>query len=321
MMSRSVIGYIVPFAALILAAGACNAYLNPPAADVVQADAPAIIVAPSASATMMHTATPDALATTAASSAATNSEAQASIGDTQSANSTNTAIAETQTPRAWTQSAIDMQQRIDVAGANEAEAKAFMAWITVTMLPTALTETEAAKWLTAAAEQTAVEDRRIAAGRAQFFADLSGEAWGWLQVAVPVLMILFLIAVAYLGANALIKNLEAPTWVRQAQALSIAGTEAIPGKKGGKPHELIRDADRAALVAFVAECRKKSGDGSTTITPQSQFASDAGWSEAVKALTYHGLVTTKPGKGGGTRIADGMTLEELEQVLRKGSEG
>ncbi len=316
MMQRP-FGFVLMAGLLLAALVLCAKGLSPQP-EVQPAEA--IAAEPMPSSTVVQTPTPDALATSDATGMQTSEAAHSSMTDTQSANSTMTAIAETQTPMAWTQSAVDIQSTIDKAGADEAEAKAFMAWQTVTMLPTALTETEAAKWATVAAEQTAVIEREQAQGRSKFWGGLASEVWGALQVAVPALMILFLIVVAFLGANAFIKNLEAPTWVRKAQALSISSASTIPGRVGSKPRELVRDADRAALIEFVRTCRAKSGDGSTTITPQSQFGSDAGWSEAVKALTYHGLVTTKPGNGGGTRIADGLTLAELEQVLRQGNE-
>ena len=78
--------------------------------------------------------------------------------------------------------------------------------------------------------------------------------------------------------------------------------------------------DGIKLIEFVEACRRISGDGSTMITPQSQFGSDAGWDGFVKELKWLGLVKTKPGNEGGTRIAGGRTLAQLAQVLREGTE-
>lgn len=316
--------FIVFAVAALLALGIVANAVNPaPRSDVLIREVEASFadgqqIAPTPSATTQQTATPDALATTAASSAATNAEAQASIGNTQSANGTNTAISETQTPASWTATAVNMRHEIDAAERDQALLGAQLLAETLTMAPTSAWMTDVARWPTAQAEQTQAAFNAQQSDKQRGWDALMQTLWALALAAIPVALIVALIASAVVMPSALSWRLQGVTG-GQAQA-TVDGARLIKLTENRKTRDLVTDPERAQLITFVQQCRAKSGDGSTTITPQSQFGSDASWSEAVKALTYHGLVTTKPGNGGGTRIAAGMTLAELERVLKEGNE-
>jgi len=267
----------------------------------------------------MGTPTVDALATAGASSAATSGAVGTQQAATQTQAIVGTSAARTATADTWTATAAADAATLRAAEQTETGLRVALLVGTLTAIPPMQTETERAAWATVAAEQTQVGVRATLDAREATQAAVVDDAAYIATVGSVIGVPTALIAGIFMAAGALTWRIKGEAG-GLAQASVVAAAATIPGRVGSKPRELVRDADRAALIAFVRTCRSKSGDGSTTITPQSQFGSDADWDANVKRLKAMDLVTARPGNGGGTRIADGMTLAELEQVLIGGTE-
>lgn len=276
------------------------------------------LATPTASATTIMTATPNANETDAASGKATMDAANTASAHDQATQDTGTRIAQTQTPAAWTAEAVDVEQQHAAAARDKTLLEAQLLAGTITAAPTSQWKTEVAVWPTIEAQMTQAKDAQIMADNARWWGHVAADAWSLVLVAIPVSVIIALIVSSIVMPNAFSWRVQGVSG-GQAQA-AVEAAQSIPGKKGGKPHELIKDEERAKLIEFVEACRRISGDGSTMITPQSQFGSDAGWDGFVKQLKWLGLVKTKPGNEGGTRIAGGRTLVQLADVLREGTE-
>lgn len=281
---------------------------------------------PSASATISRTATPNPLILTEASSNATHSAALTALAGEQATQDTGTRIASTQTPAYWTAVAIDVEQQRAVAVRDKALLEAQLLAGTITAAPTSQWKTEVAYWPTMLAQQTQAAYDQQTADNARNWGRIAADAWNGVLVAIPVSIILVLIVSAIVMPNAFSWRVQGVSG-GQAQASVVAAANAIPGKKGGKPHELIKDEERAKLIEFVDLCIKIGGRNLTVIPAQSVFVANGfvnkKWrDDRIDALVYLGLVEKpEPGRHGGTDIADERTLADLADVLRKGSEG
>lgn len=287
-------------------------------------------IVPSASATApvyspAMTATPNPLILTEASSNATHSAALTALAGEQATQDTGTRIASTQTPAYWTAVAIDVEQQRAVAVRDKALLEAQLLAGTITAAPTSQWKTEVAYWPTMIAQQTQAAFDQQTADNARNWGRIFEVAWNLVLVAIPVSIILTLIVSSIVMPAAASWRVQGVSG-GQAQAL-VAAANAIPGKKGGKPHELIKDEERAKLIEFVDLCIKIGGRNLTVIPAQSVFVANGfvnkKWrDDMIDALVYLGLVEKpEPGRHGGTDIADERTLADLADVLRKGSEG
>lgn len=281
---------------------------------------------PTASATMILTATPNPLVLTEASSNATHSAAITALANDQATHDTGTRIASTQTPAYWTADANAIAKQQAEATRNKTLLEAQLLAGTITAAPTSQWKTEVAYFPTMKAEQTQAAFDQQTADNARWWGHVAADAWSLVLVAIPVSIILALIVSAIVMPNAFSWRVQGVTG-GQAQASVLAAANAIPGKKDGKPRELIRDAERAALIEFVDLCIKMGGRNLTVIPSQSTFAANGfvnkKWrDDMIGALVDLDLVN-KPeqGRNGGTDIADERTLADLADVLRKGSEG
>lgn len=286
----------------------------------------AAVIVPTASATIAMTSTPNPLVLTEASSNATHSSALTALANDQATQDAGTRIASTQTPAYWTADANAIAKQQAEAARNKALLEAQLLAGTVTAAPTSQWKTEVAVWPTIEAQMTEAKDAQIMADNARWWAHVAADAWSLVLVAIPVSVILALIVSSVVMPNAFSWRVQGVTG-GQAQASVVAAANAIPGKKDGKPRELIRDAERAALIEFVDLCIKMGGRNLTVIPSQSTFAANGfvnkKWrDDMIGALVDLDLVN-KPeqGRNGGTDIADERTLADLADVLRKGSEG
>lgn len=283
-------------------------------------------IAPTASATVSRTATPNPLVLTEASSNATHGAALTALANDQATLDTGTRIASTQTPAYWTAVAVDVEQQREAAVRDKALLEAQLLAGTITAAPTSQWRTEVAYWPTMISQQTQAAYDQQTADNARWWGHVAADAWSLVLVAIPVSIILALIVSAIVMPNAFSWRVQGVSG-GQAQASVVAAANAIPGKKDGKPRELIRDAERAALIEFVDLCIKMGGRNLTVIPSQSTFAANGfvnkKWrDDMIGALVDLDLVN-KPeqGRNGGTDIADERTLADLADVLRKGSEG
>ncbi len=285
----------------------------------------AAIVAPTASATMILTATPNPLVLTEASSNATHSTVLTALANDQATQDTGTRIAQTQTPAAWTAEAVDVEQQREAAVRDKALLEAQLLAGTITAAPTSEWKTEVAYFPTMIAQQTQAAFDQQTADNARKWERIAADAWSLVLVAIPVSIIIALVVSSIVMPNAFSWRVQGVSG-GQAQAAVVAA-QTIPGKSGGKPRELIKDGQRAKLIEFVDICIELGGRHLTQIPAQSVFVANGylnkKWrDDQIDALVYHGLVKKpEPGKGGGTDIADERTLAQLADVLRKGSEG
>lgn len=281
--------------------------------------------APTASATMILTATPNPLVLTEASSNATHSTVLTALANDQATLDTGTRIAQTQTPAAWTAEAVDVEQQREAAVRDKALLEAQLLAGTITAAPTSEWKTEVAFFPTMIAQQTQAAFDQQTADNARKWERIAADAWSLVLVAIPVSVIIGLVVSSIVMPNAFSWRVQGVSG-GQAQAAVVAA-QTIPGKSGGKPRELIKDAQRAKLIEFVDICIELGGRNLTQIPAQSVFVANGylnkKWrDDQIAALIYHGLVEKpEPGKGGGTDIADERTLAQLADVLRKGSEG
>lgn len=270
---------------------------------------------PRPSETTVPSATPDVLATQAAAMQASADAANAMRAATGTAMIEGTAQARTATAEAWTATAVMDQVTLVAASKTEIMLEVAMLAATVTAWPTSVQQTREAGWATMNAQNTRIVAQATVDAREAEQSEVVDVSLYWATLAivcgVPVLV---LIGLVYL--------IVALSWRVQGEGggkaqATVEGTRSIARSRA---EPLVVDQARAALIEFVEQCISKSGPGSTTITPQSQFPGDSGWDGYVRDLVSMGLATTKPGNGGGTRIADGMTLADLRDLLRNGSE-
>lgn len=280
---------------------------------------------PTATATMIMTATPNVNETDAASGKATMDAANTASANDQATQDTGTRIAQTQTPAAWTAQAIDVEQQREAAARDKTLLEAQLLAGTITAAPTSQWKTEVALWPTIEAQMTQAAFDQQTADNARWWGRIAADAWSLVLVAIPVSVIIGLVVSSIVMPNAFSWRVQGVSG-GQAQAAVVAA-QTIPGKSGGKPRELIKDAQRAKLIEFVDICIELGGRNLTQIPAQSVFVANGylnkKWrDDLIAALNYHGLVEKpEPGKGGGTDIADERTLAQLADVLRKGSEG
>lgn len=284
----------------------------------------AAVVAPTASATMILTATPNPLVLTEASSNATHSTVMTALANDQATQDTGTRIASTQTPAYWTADANAIAQQQAEAARNKALLEVQLLAGTITAAPTSQWKTEVAYFPTMKAEQTQAAFDQDLADRRRWWSRINNELLSVLMPALLVCLILAMAVSSIVMPAALSWRLQGVSG-GQAQA-TVEGAQTIPGTKGGKPHKLIKDAERAALIEFVDLCIKMGGRNLTVIPSQSTFAANGfvnkKWrDDMIGALVDLDLVN-KPeqGRNGGTDIADERTLADIASVLRKGSE-
>jgi len=280
---------------------------------------------PTATATMIMTATPNANETDAASGKATMDSANTASANDQATQDVGTRIAQTQTPAAWTAQAVDVEQQREAAVRDKVLLEAQLLAGTITAAPTSEWKTEVAYFPTMIAQQTQAAFDQQTADNARKWERIAADAWSVVLVAFPVSIIIALVVSSIVMPAAFSWRVQGVSG-GQAQAAVVAA-QTIPGKSGGKPRELIKDAQRAKLIEFVDICIELGGRNLTQIPAQSVFVANGylnkKWrDDQIAALIYHGLVEKpEPGKGGGTDIADERTLAQLADVLRKGSEG
>lgn len=284
---------------------------------------PTVRPIPTASATMILTATPNPLVLTESSSNATHGAALTALANDQATQDAGTRIASTQTPAYWTADANEIAKQQAEAARNKTLLEVQLLAGTITAAPTSEWKTEVAVWPTIEAQMTEAKDAQIMADNARWWGHVAADAWSLVLVAIPVSIILALIVSSVVMPNAFSWRLQGVSG-GQAQA-TVEGAQTIPGTKGGKPHKLIKDAERAALIEFVDLCIKMGGRNLTVIPSQSTFAANGfvnkKWrDDMIGALVDLDLVN-KPeqGRNGGTDIADERTLADLADVLRKGS--
>ncbi len=257
--------------------------------------------------------TVDALATDAASLAATAAVVSTMRSGTETQRIQGTVEARTATAEAWTATAIAGAATLRSAEITEAIARVDVLALTLTAAPARQTEDERQLWEAVMATRTQAVIVATVTTREREQADAVDVTAHWATVAlIGVGTVIVLAGMVYVMV-ALSWRVQGVSG-GQAQA-EVEAVRRIP-TDGGDGEPIVMDDERDALADFVDTCRRMSGDGSTTITPQSQFGSDAGWDGHVRKLAWLGLVKTRPGKGGGTLLTDGRTLAELSAVLR-----
>jgi len=278
--------------------------------------------APTASATMILTSTPNPLVLTEASSNATHSAVLTAIGNDQATQDVGTRIARTETPAAWTAQAIDVEQKREAAVRDKALLEAQLLAGTITAAPTSEWKTEVALWPTVEAQMTQAAFDQQTADNARKWGRIAADAWSLVLVAIPVSVILALIVSSVVMPNAFSWRLQGVSG-GQAQASVVAAARTVPVTENKKTREVVMDADRAQLIRFVDMCRSLSGDDAKTITPQNdeRIRSKEWWRQCVRALGELDLVDASQGSGHGTTITHDRTLADLADVLRKGNEG
>lgn len=257
--------------------------------------------------------TVDALATDAASLAATSAVVGTMRAGTETQRIQGTVEARTATAEAWTATAIAGAATLRSAEITAVIAEVNILAETLTAVPPQRTADAVREWHTQNAINTEIAVRATNDAREA----LQAVQWdGALHLSGVVL----LGVVTLLVPVGLLSMIGAAAWRVKGEAggkgqAAVEAVRRIP-TDGGDGEPIVMDDERDALADFVDTCRRMSGDGSTTITPQSQFGSDAGWDGHVRKLAWLGLVKTRPGKGGGTLLTDGRTLAELADVLR-----
>ena len=282
----------------------------------------AAVVAPTASATTIMTATPNPLLLTEASSNATHSAALTALANDQATQDTGTRIARTETPIAWTAEAVEGEQERAAAARDKVLLEAQLLAGTITAAPTSQWKTEVAYFPTMIAQQTqAAFDQKID-DRRRWWSEIMNELTGAVFAAFPVSIILALIVSSIVMPAAFSWRVQGVSG-GQAQAAVVSAARTVPVNENKKTRDVVLDADRAQLIRFVDMCRAWSGDDATTITPQNdeRIRSKEWWRQCVKALGELDLVDASQGSGHNTTIKHGRTLAQLADVLRKGSEG
>lgn len=312
--------YVAVMVALIVAAAWCANSVNP-APRIDQAQAIANAIAPTASATIAadaSTQTPDVLATTAASSAATNSAAQQGMASTASANGTATAIAETQTPASWTATAVGMRREIDVAERDQALLGAQQLALTLTMAPTSAWMTDIARWPTARAQETQAAFAAEQADKQRGWDALMQTLWALALAAVPVALIIALIASAVVMPSALSWRLQGVSGGQAQATVSAAGRAPIPTTSGGQPAAPLDPHTRTERLALrvLGRMAALSGEDAVTLTSAPEFADNRSRGAVVAALTLAGLARSTDGVG--VQLLDGWTVGELAEAIADG---
>lgn len=317
--------FIVFAVAALLTLGVIANAVNPAPREAAASFADRQQIAPTPSATTQQTATPDALATTAASSAATNAEAQASIGNTQSANGTHTAIAETQTPASWTATAVNMRHEIDAAERDQALLGAQLLAETLTMAPTSAWMTDVARWPTAQAEQTQAAFNAQQADKQRGWDALMQTLWALALAAIPVALIVALIASAVVMPSALSWRLQGVTG-GQAQAVVDGarlpqGRQPIPTTNAGAPAEPLDPhtrTERLALRVLGRMARPEMGGPDAPMLTSAPVYGDNRSRDVVRdALIMAGLAQTTNGVG--VELADDWTVGSLAAAIATGA--
>ncbi len=280
------------------------------------------VVAPTASATIAMTPTPNPLVLTEASSNATHGAALTALANNQATHDTGTRIASTQTPAAWTAEAVDVEQQREAAVRDKALLEAQLLAGTITAAPTSEWKTEVAYFPTMIAQQTQAAFDQQTADNARKWERIAADAWSVVLVAIPVSVIIALIVSSIVMPAAFSWRVQGVSG-GQAQAAVVSAARTVPVNENKKTRDVVLDADRAQLIRFVDMCRAWSGDDATTITPQNdeRIRSKEWWRQCVKALGELDLVDASQGSGHNTTIKHGRTLAQLADVLRKGSEG
>lgn len=278
------------------------------------------VVAPTASATIAMTPTPNPLVLTEASSNATHSTALTALANDQATRDTGTRIASTQTPAYWTADANAIAKQQAEAARNKTLLEVQLLAGTITAAPTSQWKTEVAYWPTMIAQQTQAAFDRQTFDRQRWWSGIMNELIGALVPAALVCLILAMAVSAIVFPAAFSWRLQGVSG-GQAQASVVAAARTVPVTENKKTREVVMDADRAQLIRFVDMCRSLSGDDATTITPQNdeRIRSKEWWRQCVKALGELDLVDASQGSGHGTAIKHNRTLADLADVLRKGN--
>lgn len=274
-------------------------------------------VAPTASATIVMTPTPNPLVLTEASSNATHGAALTALANDQATHDTGTRIASTQTPAYWTAEAVDVEQQRQASVRDKALLEAQLLAGTVTAAPTSEWKTEVAYWPTMQAQQTQAAYDQQLADRQRWWGRVMNDLTGAL---IPVLLASVMLAAlvsAVVMPAALSWRLQGVNG-GQAQA-TVEAARSVTVNENKQSRQMVTDGERAQLIAFVDECIKTSGPDARQITPQSEFESAETWSQMVRRLRAMSLVTPQRGNGNGTDINGGLTLSGLALALRKGT--
>lgn len=275
------------------------------------------VVAPTASATIAMTPTPNPLVLTEASSNATHSAALTALANDQATQDAGTRIASTQTPAAWTAEAVDVEQQRQASVRDKALLEAQLLAGTITAAPTSQWKTEVAYWPTMKAEQTQAAFDQDLADRRRWWSRINNELLSVLMPALLVCLILAMTVSSIVMPAALSWRLQGVNG-GQAQA-TVEAARSVTVNENKQSRQMVTDGERAQLIAFVDECIKTSGPDARQITPQSEFESAETWSQMVRRLRAMGLVTPQRGNGNGTDINGGLTLSGLALALRKGT--
>ncbi len=266
------------------------------------------------------TATVDGLATQGASVAATAGVIATQQAGTQTQAILGTAGARTATADAWTATAVSAAETLTAAEIQQALLQAQVLAGTLTAVPPALTETQAARWSTANADSTrsavvATIDRREA--------DQAAVVDDALYIATLALIVGG--ALIILGGLAWV--VVALSWrvqgkaggEAQAAVLSVQTRAPIPTTTGGQPAAPLDPHTRTERLALrvLGRMAGLSGEDSATLTSAPEFGDNRSRDKVAAALCAAGLAESVNGVG--VQLLDGWTIGELAEAIAGGS--
>lgn len=280
----------------------------------------AAVVDASASATALPTSTPNALLTTAALTRATADGAASMVAATATQAVIDDSRARTATVAVWTQRAVDAQQTLDVAALTEVAARVEVLALTLTAAPAR--QTEDARQLIDSVWATRTQAVIVATQQARehYYADLSAEAWGWVQVALPIAVIAALIVAMIVGGSALSWRIQGESGGKaEASVVAASGREPIPTTTGGQPAAPLDPHTRTERLALrvLGRMAGLSGDDSATLTSAPEFGDNRSRDKVAAALCAAGLAESVNGVG--VQLLDGWTIGELAEAIAGGS--
>lgn len=279
-------------------------------------------VAPTASATMIMTATPNPLVLTEASSNATHGAALTALANDQATHDTGTRIASTQTPAYWTADANAIAKQQAEAARNKALLEVQLLAGTVTAAPTSEWKTEVAVWPTIEAQMTEAKDAQIMADNARWWGHVAADAWSLVLVAIPVSIILALIVSSVVMPNAFSWRLQGVSG-GQAQASVVAAAKTqppIPTTTAGEPAPPLSrytPIEHLALRALGRMARPdKGGPDATMLTSAPTFDDNRTRDKVRDALIASGLAISVNGVG--VELVEPWTIGTLAQAIAEG---
>ena len=276
-----------------------------------------------ASVTPVASATVDALATLGAASAATADVVYTQQAGTQTQAIIGTSAARTATADTWTATAAANAATLVAAEKTVTDLRVAILVGTLTAIPPAQTETQAAQWVTAHAENTraavvATIDKREA------------------DQAAVVDDALYIATLALIGGGALI-ILGGLAWVvvalswrvqgkaggeAQAAVLSVQTRAPIPTTTGGHASAPLDPHTRTEHLALRVLGRMAgadlSGPDAGWLTSAPDFGDNRSRDRVAAALVAAGLAESVNGVG--VKLADGWTIGELIEAIADGSE-